>query len=118
MRTIACGSNRVVVAVATFMVLLTAGRAGAQPAPSPGRSVLLVGNSVNGTVSVLDDDGRTFQNLGTINVIPDLRKRMIRMNLLIWPRLAYGFVKHRQLIKHGEPDHGNRFVDDLFLSPD
>jgi len=32
--------------------------------------VLLVGNSASGTVSFLD--GRTFANLGSLNVVPDL----------------------------------------------
>ena len=85
---------------------------------APLRDVLLVGNSVNGTVTVIDDDGQTFRNLGTINVIPDLGTRMLTMNMLFWQRLIYGFVKRAQLVTHLEPDGGNRFIDDLFLSPD
>src|SRR5262245_53632761 len=82
------------------------------------RRVLLVGNSVNGTVSVLDDDGAGFKNLGTINVIPDLGRRMFVMNTLFWKRLIYNRVKRAELVKNLEPDGGNRFIDDLFLSPD
>jgi len=102
-------------------VALWAVSASAQPEPaSTGamRHVLLVGNSVNGTVSVIGDDGAQFRNLGTINVIPDLGHRMTKMNLLFWERLIYNRVKREELVKHLEPDEGHRFIDDLFLSPD
>src|SRR5688572_1839120 len=36
------------------------------------REVLLVGNSVSGSVSFLD--ARSFENLGSVNVIPDLNE--------------------------------------------
>src|SRR5690348_10700446 len=47
-------------------------------ATSAGHDVLLVGNSVGGTVSFLD--GTTFANLGSLNVIPDLAERLAAMN--------------------------------------
>ena len=75
------------IAFLSACVALVAVTAGAQPPTSSSgasRNVLLVGNSVNGTVSVIDDDGTTFRNLGTINVIPDLGRRMTNMNLLFW----------------------------------
>src|ERR1700690_2626532 len=42
-------------------------------APHAMRNVLVVGNSVSGTVSFIDD--HTFRNLGSVNVIPDLATR-------------------------------------------
>ncbi|MFI5308789.1 MAG: hypothetical protein ACHQ53_15635, partial [Polyangiales bacterium] len=41
-------------------------------------AVLLVGNSVSGSVSVLD--AQTFANLGSVNVIPDLQDRLNEIN--------------------------------------
>src|SRR5271165_2899763 len=38
------------------------------------RDVLVVGNSVSGTVSFID--GHTFRNLGSVDVIPDLQERL------------------------------------------
>ncbi len=109
------------VAFVSASLTLVAFSAGAQPPSAPDaamRNALLVGNSVNGTVTVLDDDGSRFRNLGTINVIPDLGRRMFDMNLLFWRRLIYNRVKRAELVTHLEPDGGNRFIDDLFLSPD
>jgi DNA-binding beta-propeller fold protein YncE len=109
------------IAFLSACVSLVAVSAGAQPPSSSNgasRNVLLVGNSVNGTVSVIDDDGKMFRNLGTINVIPDLGRRMTTMNLLFWRRLIYNGVKKRELVSHLEPDAGHRFIDDLFLSTD
>ncbi|WP_394822230.1 YncE family protein [Pendulispora albinea] len=73
---------------------------------APLRDVLLVGNSAAGTVSFLD--GHTFQNLGSIDVIPDLQARLDAMNLV--EKTAYDIV--------GQQEGGDRFVDDLFVSPD
>jgi YVTN family beta-propeller protein len=70
------------------------------------RDVLLVGNSASGTVSFLD--GRTFQNLGSFNVIPDLQQRLDAMNLV--EKAAYEVVKNQE--------GGDRFADDVFVSPD
>ncbi|WP_214411275.1 YncE family protein [Sphaerisporangium fuscum] len=71
-----------------------------------GRDVVLVGNSASGTVSFLD--GRTFQNLGSFNVIPDLKQRLDAMNVV--QRAAYEVVKQQE--------GGDRFADDVYVSPD
>src|SRR5689334_4107340 len=42
--------------------------------PAPLRDVLLVGNSVSGSVTFLD--AHSFDNLGSIDVIPDLTARL------------------------------------------
>jgi len=70
------------------------------------RDVLLVGNSVQGTVSFLD--GHTFKNLGSVNIIPDLQERLAGMNLV--EATGYNVVKQQE--------GGDRFVDDVFVSPD
>jgi YVTN family beta-propeller protein len=73
---------------------------------SAARDVLLVGNSASGTVSFLD--GRTFQNLGSFNVVPDLQQRLDAMNPA--EKAAYEVVKNQE--------GGDRFADDVFVSPD
>ena len=77
--------------------------------------VLLVGNSVDGTVSFIDTN--TFENLGIVDIYPDRN----RMNFFIYANpvraVAYNVVKYKQLLHHFEPGGGNRFVDDIFLSP-
>ncbi len=70
------------------------------------RDVLLIGNSAAGTVSFLD--GRTFANLGSFNVIPDLADRLAAMNPV--ERAAYELVRKQE--------GGDRFADDLYVSPD
>ncbi|WP_035850840.1 YncE family protein [Kitasatospora azatica] len=70
------------------------------------RDVVLVGNSQSGTVSFLD--ARTFANLGTFDVIPDLQQRLDQMDLI--QRTGYAIVK--------QVEGGDRFVDDVALSPD
>ncbi|HMI83778.1 MAG TPA: YncE family protein [Polyangiaceae bacterium] len=80
------------------------------------RDVLLVGNSVAGTVSFLD--ARTFENLGSIDVIPDLDEVRVDINADLVRFIAYPIVKNAQLLHHFEPSGGDRFVDDLFVSPD
>lgn len=80
------------------------------------RDVLLVGNSVAGTVSFLD--ANTFENLGSINIMPDKDEVMAAINADIIRFIAYPIVKNAQLLHHFEPASGDRFVDDLFVSPD
>ncbi len=80
------------------------------------RDVLLVGNSVSGTISFID--GRTFKNLGSVDVIPDLKARLAEINGSVGTSLAYAAIKKRQVVKHFEPANGDRFVDDVFVSPD
>ena len=70
------------------------------------RDVVLVGNSVSGSVSFLD--GHTFANLGSFNVIPDLAQRLAAMNPV--ERAAYAIVRQQE--------GGDRFADDVYLSPD
>ena len=69
-------------------------------------NVVLVGNSVSGTVSFLD--GQTFSNLGSLNVIPDLQQRLDQMT--IDEKIGYALVKQQE--------GGDRFVDDMAVSPD
>jgi YVTN family beta-propeller protein len=69
------------------------------------RDVLLVGNAVGGTVSFID--GRTFANLGSLDVIPDLQQRLDEMDIV--ERAGYELVRSQL---------GDKFVDDMFLSPD
>jgi YVTN family beta-propeller protein len=80
------------------------------------RDVLLVGNSVGGTVSILD--GRTFANLGHVNVIPDLQQRLAVINSNPVTAVGYAVATDHQKLKHFEPAGGIRYVDDVFLSPD
>jgi YVTN family beta-propeller protein len=84
--------------------------------PSAAHDVLLVGNSVAGTVSFLD--GHSYRNLGSINVVPDLQQRLAAINGDLIHAIAYSLVTDRQKIRHFEPSNGQRWVDDLFVSPD
>jgi YVTN family beta-propeller protein len=84
--------------------------------PTAMRDVLLVGNSVAGTVSFLD--ASTFENLGSINVVPDRDEVTAAINADLVRFIAYPIVKNAQLLHHFEPAGGDRFVDDLFVSPD
>jgi YVTN family beta-propeller protein len=93
------------------------GGAGAGAGPgAPGHDVLLIGNSVSGTVSFVD--GHTFAALGAIDVIPDLEARLDEINSGVVSSIAYAVVKRGQIVKHFEPSNGDRFVDDVFVSPD
>ncbi len=80
-------------------------------------AVLLVGNSVSGTVSVIDV--ATSKSLGAVNVIPDLAERLKEIEADPARRVVYRELKKQQIIKY-EPAGagGDRFVDDVFLSPD
>jgi len=89
---------------------------GADTGTDPMRDVLLVGNSVSGTVSFLD--GKTFANLGSINIIPDLQDRLKEINANPLSAIAYVIIKQKQTVKHFEPSNGDRFLDDVFVSPD
>lgn len=82
------------------------GAVAARPAAVAGlRDVLLVGNAKGGTVSVLD--GRTFAGLGSLNVIADLKERLAAMS--VTERIGYEIARS---------DQGDKFVDDMFVSPD
>ena len=80
------------------------------------RDVLLVGNSVSGTVSLVD--AHSFENLGSVNVIADFDEVKAAIDADGFRSAVYPTVKAAQLIHHFEPSGGDRFVDDLFVSPD
>lgn len=87
-----------------------------EPVSGPMRPVLLVGNSAAGTVSFIDPD--TFENLGSINAIPDLEQRLAEINANPITAIAYEVTKGQQRLELFEPSDGNRFIDDVFTSPD
>ncbi|MER7106696.1 YncE family protein [Streptomyces sp. NPDC000229] len=70
------------------------------------RDVVVVGNSADGTVSFLDS--RTYENLGSLDVVPDLDEILAGMDPI--RRAAYEVVKQQA--------GGDKFVDDAHLSPD
>jgi YVTN family beta-propeller protein len=80
------------------------------------REVLLVANSVSGNVHFIDV--KTLENLGSVNVIPDLTEVMSAINADLLRAVAYPAVKNGQTIHHFEPGNGDRYVDDVFVSPD
>ncbi|MEV6655327.1 PQQ-binding-like beta-propeller repeat protein [Streptomyces sp. NPDC051219] len=87
---------------------VTGSSAAQETGPGSGglRDVVLVGNSVDGTVSFLD--ARTYRNLGSLDVIPDLDEILAGMNP--FERAAYEIVKQQA--------GGDKFVDDAHISPD
>jgi len=102
----ALAAGVVLTAVASNAAVTVPVKTFGRTAASPLRDVVLIANSVGGTVSFLD--GTTFANLGSVNVIPDLAERLAAMNPL--ERAGYEIVKQQE--------GGDRFVDDLFPSPD
>src|SRR5690349_13803162 len=107
-RTLAAMTPRKLRAAAAIAVLVGAAliNSGAASAATGLKDVLLVGNSQAGTVSFID--GHTFASLGSINVIPDKQQRIDAMNPV--DRAGYELVKQQE--------GGDRFVDDMFVSPD
>src|SRR5688572_29964999 len=75
------------------------------------RDVLLVGNSVAGTVSFID--ARTFESLGSVNVYPDRAEMALSIYANPIRLVAYSIVKNQQLLHHFEPGAGDRYVDDV-----
>ncbi|MCP3801410.1 serine/threonine protein kinase [Allokutzneria sp. A3M-2-11 16] len=96
------GTFRLFTAAVAVMSLTTAAPAKAEAL----RDVVIIGNSAGGTASFLD--GRTFTNLGSVNLIPDLKERLDAMNPI--ERAIYEIVKQQA--------GGDKFVDDAHLSPD
>lgn len=94
----------------------SSGAGGATPNPDGLRDVLLVGNGVEGSVSFID--AHTFENLGKVDVIPDREEVMALIDADFVRSVAYSAVKNAQLLHHFEPSNGDRFVDDVFVSPD
>jgi len=87
------------------LCLALAGAPAASAADDPLRDVLLVGNSVAGTVTILD--GHAFANVGTINVTADKQQRIDEMDPI--RRAAYEVIRGQV---------GDKFVDDAHLTPD
>lgn len=80
------------------------------------RDVLLVGNSVSGSVSFVD--ARTYEHLGAVDVISDIDEVLLEIAFNPIRAVAYPIVRNQQLLHHFEPSDGDRFVDDVFVSPD
>jgi hypothetical protein len=101
-------SRSVLCAVGALLCLATGTVVASTGPASAGtlRDVLLVGNSAAGTVSILD--GYTFASLGSFDVVPDLQERLSSMNPV--ERAGYELVRQQE--------GGDRFVDDVYLSPD
>ena len=77
------------------------------------RDVLLIGNAISGTVSFID--GRTFENLGSFNIVPDLQERLSSMNPVEWAAYQLAIATEAQ----ADPSvGGTRYVDDMTISPD
>ncbi|RST10490.1 YncE family protein [Streptomyces sp. WAC05374] len=70
------------------------------------RDVVVVGNSADGTVSFIDS--RTYENLGSLDVVPDLDAILAGMDPI--RRAAYEVVRQQA--------GGDKFVDDAHLSAD
>jgi DNA-binding beta-propeller fold protein YncE len=102
------------VSVCAAAAVLAAGSAqsGATAAPSPAapepatRDVLFAGNNNAGTVTLVD--AKTFARLGEIDIVPDLAQRIAAMNPI--ERAAYEVVRGQV--------GGDKFVDDMAVSPD
>ncbi|GGM45891.1 serine/threonine protein kinase [Longimycelium tulufanense] len=97
-------------ACAAVLLAASSGAAVAEP-PAPGatgadRDVLLVGNAEGGTITLLDS--QNMAKLDEINAIPDLQQRLDQMNPV--ERIGYEVVRGQA--------GGDRFVDDLAVSPD
>jgi DNA-binding beta-propeller fold protein YncE len=78
--------------------------------------VLLVCNSVSGTVSFVDT--AALKDLGAVNIIPDLNDRLAEINADPLRAGIYQTILTDETLKHFEPNGGQRFVDDCFVSPD
>ncbi|HZP49707.1 MAG TPA: hypothetical protein VFB40_00995, partial [Actinocrinis sp.] len=75
--------------------------------------VLMIGNAVSGTVSFID--GRTFQSLGSFNIVPDLQQRLNTMNPIQW--INYQLANADEATVDPAVG-GTRYVDDMTISPD
>ncbi|GAA0807788.1 YncE family protein [Spirilliplanes yamanashiensis] len=105
-------SRALAAALTTATLVLVAGAptlpAAAAPTPSQAatRDLVLVGNNNDGTVSFVD--ATTFATLFELDVKPDLAQRLAEMS--VTERAAYEIVK----LQMG----GDKFVDDMAVSPD
>lgn len=71
------------------------------------RDVAMVGNAEGGTVSFLD--GHSFENLGSVNVVPDLQWRLFLSIFRPVRAICREVVQSQK---------GDKYVDDLRLLPD
>ncbi|HVZ32650.1 MAG TPA: hypothetical protein VG963_09505, partial [Polyangiaceae bacterium] len=60
----------------------------------------------------------SFESLGKVHVIPDLDQAVAAINADLVRAVAYPVVQNQQLLHHFEPSNGQRYVDDVFVSPD
>ncbi len=74
--------------------------------------VVLVGNAVSGTVSFIDP--ATDKTLGSFNIIPDLKT--VLANMTVGQQLNYAIANADEATVDPAVG-GNRFVDDMALSP-
>ncbi|TDC96983.1 YncE family protein [Actinomadura sp. 7K507] len=70
------------------------------------RDVMAVGNGQGGTVSFIDT--ATYENIGSMNLVPDLQERLDAMNVV--ERIGYEVVNNIQGY--------TKLVDDMAVSPD
>ncbi|HEY8481738.1 MAG TPA: YncE family protein [Spirillospora sp.] len=77
-----------------------------QAEAAPLRDVMAIGNGQGGTVSFID--ATTYENLGSMNLVPDLRERLDAMTPV--ERIGYETVNRLQGYR--------KLVDDLAVSPD
>lgn len=65
---------------------------------------------------------RTYENLGSLDVVPDLAERLVEIEADPERGPLYPIMKQLQALKVREPGQGDaagdRFVDDLMVSPD
>lgn len=80
-------------------------------APKDTRQVFFVGNNWDGTVTVIEPDGK-YRQLGSINMQPDKEERLkeIRLNPIRW--IAYQYIRNTAGEGH------DQLVDDMYSTPD
>lgn len=83
---------------------------------SPHPEALFVAASVSGTVDVIDPETR--ENLGWINVVPDLAERLAEIEGDFFQQTILRGIEYGQVNHEFEPSDGIRTVDDLSVSPD
>ena len=118
------GRGRALALVVSWLLaasLVACVRPGPGPGPGPlNRDVVVVGNNVSGTVTFLD--GSTFDNLGSLDVVPDIEERLAEIQADPERGPLYPVMKQLQALKVREPGQGDaagdRFVDDMMVSPD
>jgi YVTN family beta-propeller protein len=107
-RLVSCVAALALLGVVAFVLApgSASGTSVASVPQSTGRELVLVGNNNAGTVSFVD--AHTFQRLFDFNIVPDLQQRLAAMTVA--ERISYELVK----LQMG----GDKFVDDIAVSPD